>query len=738
MVPLAGNEAGYRVTAQNADQCPSGGAFIKTEAACKGAAAAYGKRFVSSSTAPNWPKGCFYLQTHDGVWFNNNLDAPVKAEQNSQLLCEEAQGGAPFGDKAGYHATAQNAAQCPSDAAFVETKAACEGAAAAYGKRFVSSSTAPNWPRGCFYLQTHDGVWFNDNLDAPVQAEQSSQLLCEKRPGARSLYTMGASGAGECRGGGPIATELGCDAAAKALGFGGGVEQAAAKTGWPRGCSVYGGKAYFNTSDMPAEEGAAGHMVVCTRYPQGRDGEATCPGKMAGAASQQAEFVHIRDSDTCSLASGANGMPYSGALDQGAKAPAGCFSQNKAQGYLNTSAVGNPGGVEGDRVLCESSYRLEDDGAPNCEEGTSHITKPGPCQKAAEAWGLQYGGEQDHGENWPKGCFVYDDTVWLNKTEGNVGSTTGLEGHSLLCRTDPPKVELADGYKRQEPDATKCPPAEGGDTFVAVETNDVCQAAAASDMEEVDYADKPKGCFIEGGRLYFNVNEEANLSGKAPEGITPVCIRKPEEEPEPEPEPDPLPPALPDPPSVEALRERLEKAYANYTAATREWATAWTAHATAGGTSLEPNEGLRIANQEFSAALKELMAVKTAIETEAAVESERASALSASAAEATRGAGFGTIQANLDNARGRMAASRGHSDDAKFRYNIRLIEIVLLAIPMVIILGALFFGGAPVPGEAALPAKVEVPDVSPPKGDVPDMPDVPDVSPPKGDVPGTT
>ncbi len=76
--------------AAGSNACPAGSVRIETEAACRTAAAAVGKRTGSDfvETDPDYPRGCYYFTGSNRVYFN---DVAVGAGYSSyQLLCAAA------------------------------------------------------------------------------------------------------------------------------------------------------------------------------------------------------------------------------------------------------------------------------------------------------------------------------------------------------------------------------------------------------------------------------------------------------------------------------------------------------------------------------------------------------------------------------------------------------------------------------------------------------------------------
>ncbi len=89
---------GYVSSAAGSNECPASSVRIETEAACRTAATAAGKRvgfyeesdFVETEAA--WPRGCYYVTSTNVAFFNTHA---IGAESpTAQLLC--ATTGAPL------------------------------------------------------------------------------------------------------------------------------------------------------------------------------------------------------------------------------------------------------------------------------------------------------------------------------------------------------------------------------------------------------------------------------------------------------------------------------------------------------------------------------------------------------------------------------------------------------------------------------------------------------------------
>ncbi len=74
----------YVSGAAGSNACPAGSARIEAEAACRTAAAAAGKTFISVVTYPDYPRGCYYV-TSNAAYFNPH--AVGAGYSDSQLLC---------------------------------------------------------------------------------------------------------------------------------------------------------------------------------------------------------------------------------------------------------------------------------------------------------------------------------------------------------------------------------------------------------------------------------------------------------------------------------------------------------------------------------------------------------------------------------------------------------------------------------------------------------------------------
>jgi hypothetical protein len=83
----------YVSGAAGSNACPAGSVRIATEAACRTAAAAAGKTFVSVETFSTTPRGCYYVTTSNYAWFNTH--AVGAGMYGFQLLCAAATAGAP-------------------------------------------------------------------------------------------------------------------------------------------------------------------------------------------------------------------------------------------------------------------------------------------------------------------------------------------------------------------------------------------------------------------------------------------------------------------------------------------------------------------------------------------------------------------------------------------------------------------------------------------------------------------
>ncbi len=73
----------YVSGADGSNECPAGSARIETQAACRSAAAAAGKCFVSVVTYSTRPRGCYYGSNY--ALFNK--DAVGAGDSGFQLLC---------------------------------------------------------------------------------------------------------------------------------------------------------------------------------------------------------------------------------------------------------------------------------------------------------------------------------------------------------------------------------------------------------------------------------------------------------------------------------------------------------------------------------------------------------------------------------------------------------------------------------------------------------------------------
>ncbi len=76
--------AGFTFSDSDDSSCPMNSIQIKTESACKSAAAAVGKNYIRSETTNNYPTGC-YVHNTDRVFFNMATAGTSRAD--SRLLC---------------------------------------------------------------------------------------------------------------------------------------------------------------------------------------------------------------------------------------------------------------------------------------------------------------------------------------------------------------------------------------------------------------------------------------------------------------------------------------------------------------------------------------------------------------------------------------------------------------------------------------------------------------------------
>jgi hypothetical protein len=87
--------AGYAWGEDGSNRCPASYYAIVTAAACETAAAAAGKAYLGSETAPSYPSGCFFYQDDDGFYFN--AAAVGAGAPDTQLLCFGAARSRPAG-----------------------------------------------------------------------------------------------------------------------------------------------------------------------------------------------------------------------------------------------------------------------------------------------------------------------------------------------------------------------------------------------------------------------------------------------------------------------------------------------------------------------------------------------------------------------------------------------------------------------------------------------------------------
>ncbi len=212
----------YVSGAAGSNACPAGSVRIKTEAACRIAAAAAGKTLESTfvETSPYAPQGCYY-RTHNNVaCFNADTYNDGAGSSYAKLLCAATvTAGAPLtrrcaaaehragtrgysrdrpdagvrgccGTAEGprvpvlscagaYVSGAAGSNECPAGSARIETEAACRTAAAAAGKTSYPSyfvETDPRSPRGCYYIPSNNDAYFNAH--AVGAGYSGAQLLC--------------------------------------------------------------------------------------------------------------------------------------------------------------------------------------------------------------------------------------------------------------------------------------------------------------------------------------------------------------------------------------------------------------------------------------------------------------------------------------------------------------------------------------------------------------------------------
>jgi hypothetical protein len=77
---------------------------------------------------------------------------------------------------AGYAWGKDGSNQCPTSYYAIVNAVACESAAAAAGKAYLSSETDPSYPSGCYFYQGDNGFYFN--ADAVGAGNPGTQLLC--------------------------------------------------------------------------------------------------------------------------------------------------------------------------------------------------------------------------------------------------------------------------------------------------------------------------------------------------------------------------------------------------------------------------------------------------------------------------------------------------------------------------------------------------------------------------------
>jgi hypothetical protein len=80
--------------AAGSNECPAGFVWIETQTACRIAAAAVGKTFSLTESSPYFPRGCFYYDGNNWVYFNPH--AVGAGRSTDQLLCAAATAGAPL------------------------------------------------------------------------------------------------------------------------------------------------------------------------------------------------------------------------------------------------------------------------------------------------------------------------------------------------------------------------------------------------------------------------------------------------------------------------------------------------------------------------------------------------------------------------------------------------------------------------------------------------------------------
>ena len=82
---------------------------------------------------------------------------------------------------AGYAWGKDGSNQCPTSYYAIVNAAACESAAAAAGKAYLSSETDSSLPSGCYFFY---GFYFN--ADAVGAGSPGTQLLCSGAAGSRT------------------------------------------------------------------------------------------------------------------------------------------------------------------------------------------------------------------------------------------------------------------------------------------------------------------------------------------------------------------------------------------------------------------------------------------------------------------------------------------------------------------------------------------------------------------------
>ena len=70
---------------RGSNACPAGSVRIEAEEACRTAAAAAGKTFLSVVTYSSFPRGCIYLTGNNNAYFN--MHAVGAGRSSVQLLC---------------------------------------------------------------------------------------------------------------------------------------------------------------------------------------------------------------------------------------------------------------------------------------------------------------------------------------------------------------------------------------------------------------------------------------------------------------------------------------------------------------------------------------------------------------------------------------------------------------------------------------------------------------------------